>query len=202
MLFGDKVVTQKEVLAGTITDISVAVTINRNSPNAESATIEQLTRQVAVASGIGTSVENWDSHVSILIAPFHETVPSGEPSEPGDTTFIPGVPNWVVLAALAGVVLFLLLLILILVLRSRSRKKKLAAQLAAEAEQRALEEAAAAAEAAAVIAAAPTGGADIMEVNTEKSMELRKTVRQFAQNNPEIAAQMVRAWLKGDENGG
>ena len=39
-----------------------------------------------------------------------------------------------------------------------------------------------------------------MEVNTEKSMELRKTVRQFAQNNPEIAAQMVKAWLKGEEN--
>ena len=54
---------------------------------------------------------------------------------------------------------------------------------------------------AAAAAEAPTGGADIMEVNTEKSMELRKAVRQFAQNNPEIAAQMVKAWLKGDDNG-
>ena len=51
-------------------------------------------------------------------------------------------------------------------------------------------------------AAAPSGGADIMEVNTEKSMELRKTVRQFAQNNPEIAAQMVKAWLRGGEDNG
>ena len=42
-----------------------------------------------------------------------------------------------------------------------------------------------------------------MEINTEKSMELRKTVRQFAQNNPEIAAQMVKAWLRGeDDNNG
>ena len=65
-------------------------------------------------------------------------------------------------------------------------------------------EALAAAEAAAAAAAAaPTGGADIMEINTEKSMELRKTVRQFAQNNPEIAAQMVKAWLRGeDDNNG
>ena len=87
----------------------------------------------------------------------------------------------------------------------RRKRKKLEKQLALEAEQRAAEEAAAAEEAtaaaaaAAVIEAAPTGGADIMEVNTEKSMELRKMVRQFAQNNPEIAAQMVRAWLKGEE---
>ena len=60
----------------------------------------------------------------------------------------------------------------------------------------------AAAAAAEILAAAPTGGADIMEVNTEKSMELRKSVRQFAQNNPEIAAQMVKAWLKGEDVGG
>jgi flagellar M-ring protein FliF len=40
-----------------------------------------------------------------------------------------------------------------------------------------------------------------MEVNTEKSMELRKAVRQFAQNNPEIAAQMVKTWLKGEDGG-
>ena len=59
----------------------------------------------------------------------------------------------------------------------------------------------AAAEAAAILAASPpVGGADIMEVNTEKSMELRQEVRKFAQNNPEIAAQMVRAWLKGEES--
>ena len=37
-----------------------------------------------------------------------------------------------------------------------------------------------------------------MEINTEKSMELRKSVRQFAQSNPEIAAQIVKMWLKGE----
>ena len=40
-------------------------------------------------------------------------------------------------------------------------------------------------------------------INTEKSMELRKTVRQFVQNNPEVAALMLKTWLKGgeDDNG-
>ena len=33
-------------------------------------------------------------------------------------------------------------------------------------------------------------------MQTEKSMELRKDVRQFAQDNPEIAAQMVKNWLR------
>ena len=35
-----------------------------------------------------------------------------------------------------------------------------------------------------------------MEMQTEKSMELRKDVRKFAEENPEIAAQMVKNWLK------
>ena len=39
-------------------------------------------------------------------------------------------------------------------------------------------------------------------MNTEKSMELRKTVRQFVQNNPEVAAQMIKTWLKGGEEEG
>ena len=33
-------------------------------------------------------------------------------------------------------------------------------------------------------------------------MELRKNVRQFAQNNPEIAAQMIKTWLRGGEENG
>ena len=42
----------------------------------------------------------------------------------------------------------------------------------------------------------PQEGADIMNLQTEKSMELRKDVRKFAEDNPEIAAQMVKSWLR------
>ena len=38
-----------------------------------------------------------------------------------------------------------------------------------------------------------------MDINTEKSMELRKTLRQFVQTNPEVAAQMLKTWLRGEE---
>ena len=48
----------------------------------------------------------------------------------------------------------------------------------------------------------PAGGADVMDLEMERSMELRKDIRQFAQDNPEIAAQMIKGWLRGgDENG-
>ncbi|MFQ7450380.1 MAG: hypothetical protein ACLRNQ_01895 [Flavonifractor plautii] len=42
----------------------------------------------------------------------------------------------------------------------------------------------------------PQEGADIMNLQTEKSMELRKDVRKFAEDNPEIAAQMVKSWSR------
>ena len=143
------------VWAGTITDLSVAVTINQKAENAGAMSIEQLTRHVAVASGIGTNMEDWDSHVSVVIAPFADNTPAPTPS--GILAFLAEVEDWVVFAAIGGLVLFLILLIIILLLRRRAKKKKLAKQAALEAEMRAAEEAAAAAAAAEILAAAPTG---------------------------------------------
>ena len=42
--------------------------------------------------------------------------------------------------------------------------------------------------------------ADIMEMQTERSMELRQDIRKFSEENPEIAAQMVRNWLREGES--
>lgn len=188
---------QEEILEGRLTDLRVVVTVNQNCTNAGAMTIDALRDQVSTLAGIGTEgVEAAQQRVFVTIAPFEKPI-EVTPVPPG----FPFLQNsWVLYAAIGGLVLFLVLLLVIILLARGRRKKKLARQQALE-EEMAL--AAAEAEAAAIIAAAPpTGGADIMEVNTEKSMELRKTVRQFAQNNPEIAAQMVRAWLKGDETGG
>ena len=41
-----------------------------------------------------------------------------------------------------------------------------------------------------------------MDIHTEHSMELRKDVGSFAENNPEIAALMVKNWLKEDDANG
>ena len=186
---------QREVPVGTITDIGVAVTINQNSPNSGAMSVEALRDHVATIANIGS--EDPSSRVSVMIAPFYEeNIPA-----PIIGGILANVPDWAVYAAIGGLALFLVLLIIVILLARRSKKKRLAKQKAAEDEMMAAE-AAAQAIAAAQAAIPPSGGADIMEVNTERSMELRKTVRQFAQNNPEIAAQMVRAWLKGEDDNG
>ena len=73
----DQEVTQREVFAGTITDLNVAVTINQKAENAGSMTVEQLTRHVAVAAGIGTSAEQWDSHVTASSSDCWPVCPTG-----------------------------------------------------------------------------------------------------------------------------
>lgn len=186
----NKSTTQMEVIAGTVTDVSVSVTINRNSPNASAVTEETLRDHVAMAAGIDE--DDPERRISIVIAPFYE--PSISIINPnGDGIQL---PSWALYAAIAGLVVFLLLLVLILVLLRRSKKKKLEKQKAEEEARQAQ----LAAEAAAAAVTPSESGADIMDLNMEKSMELRKTVRQFAQNNPEIAAQIIKNWLKGDED--
>ncbi|MEY8418004.1 flagellar basal-body MS-ring/collar protein FliF [Oscillospiraceae bacterium 44-5] len=192
----DQTNTQEEVLEGRLKDLRVTVTVNQNCTNAGAMTIDSLRDNVATLVGIAGTEEALD-RVFVAIAPFDTSNTVAGPEGPW---FLSPENSWILYAAIGGLVLFVVLLIVILVLARRRRKKRLEEQQALEEEMMAAQ---AAAEAAAIIAAAPpTGGADIMEVNTEKSMELRKSVRQFAQNNPEIAAQMVKAWLKGDETGG
>ena len=175
--------TQVEHVAGTVADVMVSVTINEAA--AGNVNQASLYDHVARAAGIGTDQQN--DKISILVSPFYEesTAPITVPDNLLD--------GWVLYAALGGLGLFLLLLIIILLVRRRQKKKK---QMMAEAS------AAEAASSAAVEAVPVPEGADIMEMKTEKSMELRKDVRKFAEENPEIAAQMVKSWLReGDDAG-
>ena len=194
---------QIEVVAGTITDVSVAVTINQTAPTANSVELLDLRGHVARAAGIGG--EEPQERVSVLIAPFADS----ETADDIVTPWLAITPDMLPFIIIGGIALLVLLLVLILVLRGRRKKK---------AQQLAEEQALAEAEAAAAEQAAgefqpigaegqpgegpPMTGADIMEINTEKSLELRKTVRQFAQNNPEIAAQMLKNWLREEDGNG
>ena len=175
---------QVEHWAGTLTDVMVAVTIN--SSTAGNVNVGDLLPHVARAAGIGEDVQ--DEKISILAEPFYS------PETPTNPLPDVSLPSWALYAAIGGGVLFLLLLLLFALLRRRRRKKE---------EALAAEEAAAAMP---LMAAAPipvAEGADIMNIRTEKSMELRKDIREFADENPEIAAQMVKSWLRGgdDSNG-
>ena len=166
---------QIEHVAGTVSDLMVSVSINETTAGDVNETT--LYPHIARAAGIGEDVQQDKIHV--MVAPFYE-----ETVSPPDQEGLQ-VEMWVIYAALGGLGLFVVLLIVVLLLAKRRKKKK------AEAEaQLAL------AEAAPQQPVPAPEGADIMEMQTEKSVELRQDVRKFAEDNPEIAAQMVKAWLK------
>lgn len=171
--------TQTERAAGTITDLMVSVSINSTSTGMVGT--ESLMRHVARAAGIGSDLET--EKISILSVPFYTEAPAPV----GPIADALNIPDWAINALIAGAALFVVLLMIILMIRKRSKRKKVSMQPAYAFE-------------GAVQQMEPMG-ADIMDLRTERSLELRKDVRSFAENNPEIAAQMVKSWLRGGEDG-
>ena len=165
---------QVEHVAGYISDVMVSVTINQDA--AGGVDQNELYSHVGRAAGISTADQQ--SKISILIAPFYEEQTSVLPAV--------GISPWILYAAVGGVALFLLLLMVILLVRSRKKKKQKLQQepqaVVVETSQPAAKQ------------------ADIMEMQTERSMELRQDIRKFTEENPEIAAQMVRNWLREGES--
>ena len=218
--------TEMIVRCATVTDVSVAVWVNggvfedpsqidpdnvRNwaaaAANIQPVFTDEMTREEYL---------NWKIWVNtdpFAVEPVVE--PEPEPLVPPGT--IMGIPYWVFIAAGTGLLVFVIVLVLILVLRGRKRRKE-------EAEKQAVTEA--------MIAAAPPGvivqfdedgqpvyvdvdaepeldeegnpvsGANVMDLHTERSMELRQSIRDFVDENMEVAALLLKSWMKeGGENG-
>ncbi len=188
----DVTTTQKENYGGVITDVMVSVVVNSNNiEETNQLNMDNLVPLVARAAGISTELQN--DKIIVVQRPFH-TEPVPEPVLPPE----PLLPNWAIYAMIAGFALFLLLLLLILLLRSRAKKRK--ARKLAELQQQQQQQM--------VLIPAPAGGppepqgAQIMDIQADKTMELRQDVRKFVEDNPEIAAQMVKTWLRGGEDVG
>ena len=191
--------SQKHIIrtAGYLTDCSIAVTIN--SDVAGDVDVETIRQHTARAAGIvgpideETGQEYLADKISVLAQPFYRA-----PIVPPTPVLIFGfLEPWILIAAGAGLLLFIIILTTIILLVRRRRKRKLAEE---EAENEGSDIDALLA-AAGLNQAAPAG-ADVMTMQSERSMELRKDIRQFASDNPEIAAQMIRSWLRGGEENG
>jgi flagellar M-ring protein FliF len=181
--------TQTEHPPGTITDLTVAIAVN--SAKFDLKDPDKFVHMAAMAAGI--NAVNEASKIAIVSYPFYQdTIGTGTTQE---IAMLFGLPAWAVYAAIAGLALFMAMLLIILLLRNR-KKKRLA--LLAEEEERERLAAEAEAEAAAAAAAAAQG-ADIMDVHTEETMKKRRDVRQFVEENPAIAAQMIKNWLRGED---
>lgn len=180
--------TYTERTAGYITDCMVSVSIN----SAATGTLDIDGLKLHVARAAGISDDYAASKVSVYASPFYV-----EPEEPPVDDWPFPFEKWVLYAAGGGLLLFVLLLALIISVIKRARKRK-----KAKLEELALQQ-------QAELEAMMNNGqseeetaADVMAIKSERSMELRKDIRRFADESPEIAAQIVKNLLKGGESDG
>ena len=177
--------TYTERTAGYLTDCMVSVSINTASMSAED--IENLKLHIARAAGI--SDEYAASKISVYTALFYvepvDQQPGGEQ-----------LADWMIFAIAGGVLLLILVLSIIISSANKKKRKKKEAEMLALMQQQALEQ---------MMNSMPEEeelSADVMNMKNEKSMELRKDIRRFADESPEIAAQIVRSLLRGGDSDG
>lgn len=210
-----KTQTQMTITAGTLTNVTVSVAID--TVTNPMVNVDRVSAAVATAAGIvpplelpeGMTAEEYLARkITVLNDAFYRA-PEPEP----ERTFFErlGIPEWVVYAALGGLLLFVVILVTVILLVRRRKKRKQAE------EQKAVEELLATAmpgqveigpDGQPVIQPVldengnPVAGADVMELHTERSMELRQNIRDYVDENMEVAALLIKSWLKEDGDNG
>ncbi len=172
---------QGEIDPGVLESVTVSVSVNGNTLG--NLTEAEARALVATATGIDT--EDRNANITIVAAPFYQEV-----QETAAQTFGAFVRQN---ALLLGIGLFLLLALLIaaLIIVRRIRRKK------AEEEENEFDE-----NGLFVVPEFEDPNAfkpELLNLKTEKTRELRESVREFAHENPEISAQMIKLWLNGGD---
>ncbi|MDD3569814.1 MAG: flagellar basal-body MS-ring/collar protein FliF [Lachnospiraceae bacterium] len=190
----NKLTEQAQIDSGSISDISVSVTINGK----DTGEISNGDVVALVGNTVGIEKSLQEAKVTVVAAPFYN--PNAEVE---DVPAVEGINNWIIIGAIASGVLLILIIIIILVVRHRRKKRAeaLAAEsafdvdisgmsskeeqelylknlLAKQQEERENQ---------------------ILSLNNERAIELKNKVREISEESPEIAAQLIKTWLKGGE---
>ncbi len=176
----DQTNEQVERLAGKIEDVMVSVTINHTA--AGSIDEDMLYPHIARAAGI--SDENQADKINVFIAPFFQEEGDSEVTLP-DGTQLEGWMLYAVIGAAAFVILLIIIIIIVASVKRKKRKKREAQEAILQAEQ-------------AHLGASVAEWSEVMGDNQPQSNDVivRNEVRKFAKDHPEVAAQMLKNWLR------
>ena len=180
---------QGEIDSGVLEDVTVSVAINDR-------TLGDLTTNKLmelVGNAVGIAPDDRIDKITIANAPFYE---GSEGENRGIMEQLAETVKDNLLFVIIGIVL-LLLLVTALIIFLRKRKKaedeleevleeELAQEISPEEEGEREEE--------------EVEPLDLVSLKNERSQQLRDVVRAFAEENPEISAQMLKNWLRGGEN--
>lgn len=177
---------QGQIDPGALDDLTVAVTINGTGLGSlGEADLKEL---IGNASGIAAA--DREEKISVASAPFYT-----EEAETEETAAEPMTKEEVMKYGLiaAGVLLgVIVLLIIILAIRKKKRKK----------EEEDMEEELILEEPVPDVNVMEEINKEIREIQNDRGIQLKKSVREFSEQNPEISAQLLKNWLNGGgENG-
>ena len=186
----DQIKEQTQIDAGMIEDLTVSVSINTRN-NGTSVTEEELIKLVGNASGIAP--EKRTDKISIVRGEFYD------PDAGLGEGLTPDNQKQIYIIAAAALAILIALIVTLLLLRRKKKKSKLS-------EKQISKEDAPAVERLIQVMEAPKGPGmedirdNLINIKNEKSLELRGNIREFAEDNPEISAQLLKSWLKGGDN--
>ncbi len=181
----DQVREQTEIDQGVLEDLTISVAINGEE---DAVDVDQLIDLIGNATGIESELR--DEKITVAVAPFYGNPGNVITTEPSSGSLMELLLNDSLMMMIAlGLLLLILVIVIIMVVTGKKRKKR-----------RAREEAERLAE---LEASAGSSLPLVMEIQHDKSNELRDLLRTFSDENPEIAAQMLRDWINGggEENG-
>lgn len=181
-----KRIVQTETGMGYIEEASAAVLVEAEEGTFTAEMQERLIN--IVSKGVNIPVDSIS--VEYYPAPVAEVI-SPEPDVERQTFIQFFLANWL-LFAIAGGVLLLLIIALIIVLLIRRRAKKKVQEVQEEAEDLVRS-------AQAEIDEHKRALAEAAQANSEKENAIANEVREFAKQNPEITASLIRSLLKEDE---
>ena len=184
---------QKEISPGVLEDATVAVVINTDDTSIPERDLINL---VADASGI--SREEAGDKITILRSLNKTNVqkPEEEKTDKEKQTVLSRFPLWALIGAAASAFLLLLILIL-LILRAKKRKKlKMLME-----EEKANQEALSVKPSDEITPIDDTP--DEYELNAEgrmiHGMKLKKSIGEFADQNPQVVAKLIQSWMREEE---
>ncbi|MBS5955875.1 MAG: flagellar M-ring protein FliF [Clostridiales bacterium] len=186
---------QGQINPGSLENLTVSVVVN--GTDFGTLTVDDIRNLAGNAAGIAQA--DRAEKITAVAAPFY-TVDVPKQPETSEVAGAKGmiVNQWILIAAAVGV----LLLVLIVILAIRRANKKKAMIVETEDSQ----------EDVPVIPDIPEVEEETVEEEVEpvepeifvpevdRGAELRESIREFADQNPEISAQLLKAWLNGGDN--
>lgn len=179
---------QGQVTPGALEDLTVSVAIN--GEDFGNLRESQLLALIGNAAGVAAADQN--EKIAVACAPFNEPVDIEEEAKSGFARLVESVPIWVFIA---GAVLLAVLIGLVVLLIMKKRKND-------EEEEEELEQIEDETGEAAEESPVYDLNQELQEIRNDRGMELKRSIREFAEQNAEISAQLLKNWLNGGDGNG